>query len=125
MGNLSRASFNREIRELRDLAMNDSKLWAFNGEIGGFGLTLAEVQLKDIVVLRGWNDTASRHAMHLHGHHFWVQPREFGENPRNLLRDTYLMQPREKAYLIFIADNLGRWLFHCHMLEHHSSGMGG
>ena len=73
---------------MRDLAMNDSKLWAFNGEIGGFGLTLAEVQLQDIVVLRVWNDTASRHAMHLHGHHFWVQPSEFGENPRNLLRDT-------------------------------------
>ena len=31
----------------------------------------------------------------------------------------------EKADLIFIADNHGRWLFHCHMLEHHASGMGG
>ena len=125
MGNLSSATFNGEIRELRDLAMNESKLWAFNGEIGDYGLTLAEVQLQDIVVLRVWNDTAWRHSMHLHGHHFWVQSREFGENPRNLLRDTYLMQPREKADLIFIADNHGRWLFHCHMLEHHASGMGG
>ena len=50
--------------KLRDLAVNDSKLWAFNGEIGGYGLTLAEVQLLDIVVLRVWNDTAWRHSMH-------------------------------------------------------------
>ena len=63
--------------------------------------------------------------MHLHGHHFWVQSREFGETPRWLLRDTYLMQPDEKAELIFIADNPGMWLCHCHMLEHHAAGMGG
>ena len=35
------------------------------------------------------------------------------------------MQPDEKAELIFIADNPGMWLCHCHMLEHHAAGMGG
>ena len=39
-------------------------------------------------------------------------------------RDTYLFQRGEKANLIFIADNPGLWLFHCHMLEHHAAGMG-
>jgi len=24
----------------------------------------------------------------------------------------------------FVADNPGRWLFHCHVLEHHMAGMG-
>ena len=23
-----------------------------------------------------------------------------------------------------VADNPGKWLFHCHMLEHHMAGMG-
>ena len=39
--------------------------------------------------------------------------------------DTYLMLPNEKADFLFVADNPGQWLFHCHMLEHHASGMGG
>jgi FtsP/CotA-like multicopper oxidase with cupredoxin domain len=33
------------------------------------------------------------------------------------------MQAGEKAKLIFLADNPGKWLFHCHMLEHAASGM--
>ena len=59
------------------------------------------------------------------GDHFWVDFYEFGEKKRALLRDTYLMQPGEKAELVFIANNPGAWLFHCHMLEHHAAGMGG
>ena len=35
------------------------------------------------------------------------------------------MQPGEQADLVFEANNPGSWLFHCHMLEHHVSGMGG
>ena len=34
------------------------------------------------------------------------------------------MKPNENAELIFVADNPGLWLFHCHMLEHHAGGMG-
>ena len=49
--------------------------------------------------------------------------KEFENLEIDLLRDTYLMQPGENADLIFIANNPGKWLFHCHMLEHHASGM--
>ena len=35
------------------------------------------------------------------------------------------MERVEKAKFIFKANNPGDWLFHCHMLEHHVSGMGG
>ena len=125
MGNLASAVFAGESRSLRYLAQNEAKLWAFNGEIGGYGLTLADITRGDTAILRVWNDTRWRHAMHLHGQHFWVNSKEFGEQGRQVLRDTYLMQPSEKADLIFVADNPGLWLFHCHMLEHHASGMGG
>jgi FtsP/CotA-like multicopper oxidase with cupredoxin domain len=33
------------------------------------------------------------------------------------------MQPGEKSKFIYLADNPGKWLFHCHMLEHAASGM--
>jgi FtsP/CotA-like multicopper oxidase with cupredoxin domain len=54
-----------------------------------------------------------------------VKSSEFGQEEKALLRDTYLMQPGEKEDLVFIANNPGLWLFHCHMLEHNAAGMGG
>ena len=125
MGNLAEAKFQGEIHTLRQLATKHAKLWAFNGEVGGLTRTLADVKLGDVVVLRIWNDTNWLHAMHLHGHHFWVSSKEFGEQEKTVLRDTYLMVPGERSELVFVADNPGKWLFHCHMLEHHAAGMGG
>ena len=62
--------------------------------------------------------------MHLHGQHFWISSREFDGQARDLLRDTYLMQPGERAEFLFLADNPGDRLFNCHMLEHHAAGLG-
>ena len=125
MGNLSSAVFEGEERSLRDLAINDQKFWAFNGQVGGYDHLLAELDRGEVTVLRVFNDTRWEHTMHLHGHHFWVASREFGAAARPVLRDTYLMAPGETADLVFVADNPGLWLFHCHMLEHHAGGMGG
>ena len=125
MGNLTSAVFEGEERSLRDLAMNDQKFWAFNGQVGGYDHLLADLNRGDVTVLRVFNDTRWEHTMHLHGHHFWVNSREFRTAERPVLRDTYLMAPGETAELVFVADNPGLWLFHCHMLEHHAGGMGG
>ena len=125
MGNLTSAKFDGVERSLREIATQEGKLWAFNGEIGSYDLNLAEVSLGEIIKLTVWNNTRWRHAMHLHGQHFWVTSTEFGTEPRALLRDTYLMQAGERAEFLFLADNPGEWLFHCHMLEHHAAGMGG
>ena len=32
--------------------------------------------------------------------------------------------PAQRADLVFVADNPGMWLLHCHMMEHHAAGMG-
>ena len=125
MGNLSSAMFQGEELSLRELAQQHRKLWAFNGEVGGYHNLLAEVDLMQKIVLRVHNDSRWPHAIHLHGQHFWVNSSEITSEPVWMLRDTYLMAQGEKAELIFIADNPGQWLFHCHMLEHHAAGMGG
>jgi FtsP/CotA-like multicopper oxidase with cupredoxin domain len=63
--------------------------------------------------------------MHLHGHDFWIRSsKQSNSNHADIKRDTYLMGPKEKAELIFLANNPGQWLLHCHMLEHMASGMG-
>ena len=125
MGNLSSAMFQGEELSLRELAQQHRKLWAFNGKVGGYHNLLAEVELMQKIVLRVHNDSRWPHAIHLHGQHFWVKSSEITSEPVWMLRDTYLMAQGEKAELIFIADNPGQWLFHCHMLEHHAAGMGG
>lgn len=125
MGNLDSAMFEGEMLPLRQLAREHSKLWAFNGVVGGYDHMLADLSLGEVAILRVRNDTRWDHAMHLHGQHFWVKSREFGDVERDVLRDTYLMAPGEIADLVFIADNPGLWLFHCHMMEHHAAGMGG
>ncbi len=125
MGNLLKARFNDEVYTLRHLARAEKKVWAFNGVVGVYGHQLSEVPLGKMVILEVFNDTAWPHAMHLHGHDFWIRTlkRASGKD-FDVKRDTYLMSPNEKAELIFLADNPGQWLLHCHMLEHMASGMG-
>jgi FtsP/CotA-like multicopper oxidase with cupredoxin domain len=62
--------------------------------------------------------------MHMHGHHFRVIERNGKAVFNAPWRDTELVDVGEKVRIAFIADNPGKWLFHCHMLEHHMSGMG-
>ena len=124
MGNLQSALFDGEEKPLRELAQNHKKLWAFNGAVGDYRQIMAEIELNSLVSIDVYNDTAWQHAMHLHGHHFWV----LSDDPTIALpsgqRDTWLMQPQERISLVFRADNPGLWLFHCHMLEHAAAGMG-
>ena len=122
-GNLESAEFEGEVLGLRDLATKHNKLWAFNGKVGSHSLWLTEAERGTLISLDVFNDTGWPHAMHLHGHHFWVLSPD-GAPLHAGKRDTHLMQPGERASLVFVADNPGLWLFHCHMMEHHAAGMG-
>jgi FtsP/CotA-like multicopper oxidase with cupredoxin domain len=123
MGKLSRATFEGRELPLRELAQQHKKLWAFNGVIGDYGTMFADIRRGSVVSLDVYNDTAWPHAMHLHGHHFWVMSDDPTADLPSGQRDTWLMQPQERASLVFVADNPGLWLFHCHMLEHAAAGM--
>ncbi len=121
MGNLREAEYEGSMRSIRELARQHKKVWAFNGKISHHHERLARVERNQVVSIDVWNDSRWAHAMHLHGHHFWIRTAS-GEDLSGM-RDTYLFDPGERAQLIFVADNPGLWLFHCHMLEHHAAGM--
>ena len=70
MGNLKSAIFNGERKDLRDLTLNETKLWAFNENVGDYNYKIENLKLAEIVILRCWNDTRWQHTMHLHWHHF-------------------------------------------------------
>ncbi len=119
MGRMRGAVLNGEYRNMRDLAAS-GHLWAFNNNAGLTEKPLAEIEIGQTVIMSIVNDTAWPHAMHLHGHHF----RRLDKGGRlGPLRDTVLMERSERIQIAFVADNPGKWLFHCHMLEHSASGM--
>jgi FtsP/CotA-like multicopper oxidase with cupredoxin domain len=98
--------------------------WAMadRSSAGHGGPPLFQVKRGRPVVLNFPNRTAFPHAMHLHGHHFRLLDRlDDGWKPYWL--DTVLIEPRQSARIAFVADNPGKWLIHCHMIEHMETGM--
>ncbi len=61
--------------------------------------------------------------MHFHGHHVQVLERNGKATGSDAWKDTVLLDPLESAKVAFVADNPGRWMIHCHMLEHQAAGM--
>lgn len=119
MGGLDEAILDGERKSFRQLAQAN-RFWAFNGVTGMTDTPLTEAARGETVRLEIYNDTSFPHAMHLHGMHF----REVGKDGAlGPLRDTLLTFGDETREIAFVADNPGKWLFHCHMLSHAASGM--
>ena len=76
-------------------------------------------------VIKMLNHTDFEHPMHLHGHFFKVVARNRNKVDEPFWRDTVMLGPREEADIAFVADNLGEWMFHCHILDHAAGGMMG
>jgi len=107
------------MRELVDQGM----VWAFNGIAGMTEEPLLRVERGRTAVIEMINDTAWPHALHLHGHHFRTVERNGEAQTDTPWRDTVLLERDEKASIAFLADNPGKWMLHCHMLEHQAAGM--
>jgi len=124
MGSLAEASFGGKIFDMRTLAMEKGRVWAFNGIAGQPSDPLVQIKQGRTLTVNMINDTRWAHAMHMHGHHFRVVERNDKPVSGAPWRDTELVQPGEKVRISLVCDNPGKWLFHCHMLEHHMAGMG-
>ena len=125
MGGLKRAKLDGQWMDLKDIAQQ-GLVWAINGTVAH---TLNMPPLVDVV--RGTsvkfvieNRTAFPHPMHLHGHHMKLLSVDGQPVSRPRWVDSPLIMPRQRVEFAFVADNPGKWLFHCHALEHHSAGLG-
>jgi len=103
---------------VRTLAFEHNLVWALNGVAGMPLEPLFKAERGQTAVVKLVNEGRWPHAMHFHGHHF----RELAKG--SPWRDTILLNPRETKEVAFVADNPGRWMLHCHMLEHQAGGMG-
>ncbi|MEL6962177.1 MAG: multicopper oxidase family protein [Pseudomonadota bacterium] len=127
MGGMTEAMMGGRRIGMRELA-GKGRLWAINGMVPEEiyreppMLTAARDSSQIIELV---NRTAFEHPLHLHGHSFRVIKRDGRDEPYQPFRDTVLLGVDETIEVAFVADNPGKWMFHCHVLEHQGSGMMG
>ena len=82
------------------------------------------VMVGELQIWEVYNASLMDHPFHLHGFFFQVLE-ENGKAPEYLAwKDTLNIPPRTKVKIAWLPDNrLGRWMYHCHILEHHAAGM--
>lgn len=122
MGRMNGASLDGRFLTIREL-VSAGRVWAFNGVAGMPDQPLLRAATGQTVAIDMVNDTRWPHAMHLHGTHFKVIRREGRPVQDSPWRDTELLDPGARATVAFVADAPGKWLLHCHMLEHQAGGM--
>lgn len=74
----------------------------------------------DVVRVRLVNISNLVHPMHLHGHDFKVVAKDGEPIPpeRQQTMNTLAVNAGETYDIVFIANNPGTWVFHCHELHH-------
>jgi FtsP/CotA-like multicopper oxidase with cupredoxin domain len=82
----------------------------------------------DQVKLRLVNEMDSDHPMphpfHVHGAgRFLILARDGVVEPNLVWKDTVLVRTGETVDILLDVTNPGRWMAHCHISEHHESGM--
>jgi FtsP/CotA-like multicopper oxidase with cupredoxin domain len=104
--------------------MTDFNLFTFNSRAYP-GTDPLVVKLGDRVRVRFGNIGEDVHAIHIHGHSFWVTGTDGGPIPKSAQwpETTILVPPGSTRDIEFVADNPGDWPFHCHMLHHPMNAM--
>jgi FtsP/CotA-like multicopper oxidase with cupredoxin domain len=87
-----------------------------------------QFRVGDQVKIRLLNEMAGDHPMHhpfhVHGAgRFLVLARDGVVEPNLVWKDTVLMRAGETVDILLDVSNPGLWMAHCHIAEHHESGM--
>jgi FtsP/CotA-like multicopper oxidase with cupredoxin domain len=87
-----------------------------------------QFRVGDRVKIRLVNEMDSDHPMHhpfhIHGAgRFLVLARDGVVEPSLVWKDTVLVRTGETVDIVLDVTNAGLWMAHCHIAEHHESGM--
>lgn len=110
------------------MAMNTGGMHKINGKV------YSASRIDETIILGAtetWefdNSTGDEpHPMHIHGVQFQVVARTGGRNSilpqEKAWKDTVLVAPKEKVQVIMKFEQKGKFVFHCHNLEHEDDGM--
>ena len=100
--------------------------WTINGRAWGDALVAEEFSRLEpdrFHHLRFTNASSRLHPMHLHGQFFKVLARNGVPVDEPFFRDTVLLHRQETVDIGLVPLDWGRWLLHCHILEHAAAGM--
>jgi FtsP/CotA-like multicopper oxidase with cupredoxin domain len=88
---------------------------------------LWKFQKGDVVKVRIFNDPKSDHPMqhpfHVHGQRFLVLSTNGVPNDNLVWKDTALIKTGDTVDVLIPMENPGKWMAHCHILEHLATGM--
>ena len=87
-----------------------------------------QFRVGELVKIRLLNEMAGDHPMHhpfhVHGAgRFLVLSRDGEAVPNLVWKDTVLVRTGETVDILLDVTNPGRWMAHCHIAEHHETGM--
>jgi FtsP/CotA-like multicopper oxidase with cupredoxin domain len=87
-----------------------------------------QFRIGDQVKIRLANEMAGDHPMHhpfhVHGAgRFLILSRDGDVEPNLVWKDTVLVRAGETVDILLDVTNVGLWMAHCHIAEHHESGM--
>jgi FtsP/CotA-like multicopper oxidase with cupredoxin domain len=119
-----------EMAEVNRTTTNANTRWSFIDRATGAANHAINWRFKvgDLVKIRLVNEMDSDHPMHhpfhVHGAGRFVVLARDGAPEANLVRkDTVLIRTGQKVDILLEVTNPGTWMAHCHIAEHHESGM--
>ena len=103
---------------------DSNHLWKINGT-STYGLPakpLFSVKAGTPVLMGLANKSTKAHAMHFHGHNIRLL-HDLDDGWEPYWRDQLVIEAGKTHHIAFIADNPGKWLVECMMLEHGGTGL--
>lgn len=103
--------------------------WTLNDRVMDHGHRHADTEPPYQLPISRWskvrftNASARLHPMHIHGMFFKLLSRDGQVVDEPHWRDTVLVYPRQTVDVGVVPLDPGKWMLHCHILEHAESGM--
>ncbi len=102
-----------------DYVTNGPSEWQINGQAHWMDPILTVPQGATVKVRLSNGSGGVAHPFHMHGQFFRV----LGDPSSPGLRDTVMVPEHGPVEIVTYFDNPGRWMAHCHILEHAALGM--
>lgn len=115
----------KQLKGQHDFWVINKRAWEGMGK-NNIPAPLVKLELGKSYIFKLRNVTQYHHPIHLHGHTWTV----LSSNKRKIFpqgyhTDTVLLGKNETVTVAFVADNPGRWMYHCHVIEHMKTGLMG
>ena len=97
-----------------------------NGKLHDMNRVDETAKLGDVEIWQIENLVGMDHPFHLHGFQFQVIDRDGVPEPFTSWKDTVNLPKHSTArFLVHLSDFPGKWMYHCHILDHEDHGMMG